>query len=367
MEYSDDVHEEFGNLWFSFRGSSRKDLKPWHWENCKIWFEKNSENTIRFTIKRTNNISLDENTKLRWDKRQKNTDSQVYSLHYVLHFELQNCFLPNTIHEEKIEQMYGDKKDCWVLNLDPQHKIWKWKDDRNEAKNIMTKILESIKLESTKIKDDSQYFSPVNVHKRHVKLNMSIQPVIYHPADELRVRQMRNFIREIHLAPSESDNKILVTIVYNNEQLRENAWLDCIYRVFRKLRYGRTFDVESFSIVLENGYPTKFDFPDIYSGCNKLEKDNIHCKKCGITIENYFSHDVSKPVIFINTSNHAMAGMDNNSGYWKIVYRLWDEKCPIYVGTNTRCEIEKYLSKHGIEPLFRECNDSKYFSCSERK
>lgn len=43
--------------------------------------------------------------------------------------------------------------------------------------------------------------------------------------------------------------------------------------------------------------------------------------------------------------------------------RLWDEQCPIYVGTNSRCEIERYVAKHGFEPLFLRCNDFKYLSC----
>ena len=374
MEYGDDLYEEFENMWFSYTGSSRKDLKPWHWKNCKISFEKNLDDTIRFMVKRTKNIFLDNNTKLRWDKKQRNTGSKLnkYTLHYFIHFDVKISLLPNVVHEEKIEeQLYGkkgngDKRDCWVLYLDPQHKIWLWKDVNNEAKNIITKILESIKLESVKIKDNSQHFSHVDAHKRQTKLDINIQPVIYHPARDLSGERVRNYIQEIHLAPSETDNKILVTIVYNDERLRENAWLDCIYRIFRKLRHGRTFDVESFSIVLEDGIPAKFDFPNIYSGINKLEKDSIHCNKCAVIIDHYFSNNGYRPVVFINTSNHAMAGMDNNCNKWKIEYRLWEEQCPIYLGTNSRCEIERYLSKYGIEPLFRKCEDSNYFSCDER-
>ena len=58
--------------------------------------------------------------------------------------------------------------------------------------------------------------------------------------------------------------------------------------------------------------------------------------------------------------------LDNNCNKWKIEYRLWDEQCPIYVGTNSRCEIEKYLSKYGIEPFFRRCIDSNFF-CNDSK
>ena len=378
LEYGDDLYEEFTNIWFSFTGSPRKDLKPWHWKNCKVSFEKNSSDTIRFMVKRTKNIFLEDNTKLRWDKRQSNTSSKLnkYTLHYVIHFDVKFSLLPNMVYDEKIEEQLhgkkgnGDKRDCWVLYLDPQHKIWLREDANNETKNIMTKILESIKLKSSEIKDSTQHFSPVEVDKRQIKLSGNIRPVIYHPARDLSGERVRNYIQEIHLAPSVNDNKVLVTIVYNDERLRENAWLDWTYRIFRKLRHGRTFDVESFSIVLEDGLPTKFDFPDIYSGDsedNQLEKDNIHCNKCTATIDHYFSNDRYRPVIFINTSNHAMAGIDNNINKWKIEYRLWEKQCPIYLGTNSRCEIEQYLSKYGIEPLFRKCKDSNYFFCDEKK
>lgn len=374
MEYGDNLYEEFSNLWFSYTGSSRKDLKPWHWNNCKISFDKNSDDTIRFMIKRTKNIFLDNNTKLRWDKKNRHQGSKLnkYTLHYLIHFDVKVSLLPNEVGEEIIEEQLfgkkgiGDKRDCWVLYLDGQHKIWLWKDVNNQAKNIMTKILDSIKLEAAKIKENRRHTSTVDTQKEQVKLISNILPVIYHPARDLSGEHVRNYIQEIHLAQSKDNNKLLVTIVYNDERLRENAWLDRIYRIFRKLRYGRTFDVESFSIVLEDGFPAKFDFPDIYSGDNKLEKDSVHCNKCATMIEHYFSNNRYEPVVFINTSNHAMAGIDNNSNKWKIEYRLWEEQCPVYMGTDTRCEIEKYLSKYGIEPLFRKCMDSNYFSCVER-
>lgn len=243
MEYGDDLNEEFSNIWFSFTGSSPKDLKPWHWKNCKISFEKHSDDTIRFMVKRIKNIFLDNNTKLRWDKKQHNASSKLnrYALHYVIHFDVKVSLLPNTIYEEKIEvQLHGkkgisEKKDSWVLYLDNHHKIWLWKDVNNQAKVNMTKILESIKLESIKSKHTSHPFPQDEIDKSQIKLDRNIQPVIYHPARDLRGERVRNYIQEIHLAPSLNDNKILTTIVYNDERLRENAWLDWIYRIFRKL------------------------------------------------------------------------------------------------------------------------------------
>lgn len=375
MEYGDDLREEFSNIWFSFTGSIRKDLKPWHWKNCRISFEKNSNDTIRFMVKRTKNIFLENNTKLRWDKKKSNTNPKLnrYNLHYVIHFDVKVSLLPNLVQDEIIEeQLYGkkaigEKRDCWVLNLGSQHKIWLWKDDNDKAKNIMTKILESIKLKSIEVRGSNQHFRAIGFEKKQITLSGSIQPVIYHPARDLRGERIRNYIQEIHLAPSVNNDKILVTIVYNDERLRENAWLDWTYRIFRKFRHGRTFDVESFSIVLEDGLPTKFDFADIYSKNDKLENDSTHYNKCAINIDHFFSNQRRRPIIFINTSNHAMAGIDANDNKWKIEYRIWEKECPIYFGANTRCEIEQYLSRYGIEPLFRKCRDSSYFSCNENK
>ena len=74
---------------------------------------------------------------------------------------------------------------------------------------------------------------------------------------------------------------------------------------------------------------------------------------------------ITRPIIFVNTSNHAMAEIDTNYPLWKVEYRLWEEECPVYFGTNTRCEVEKYISKHALGSLFQECNDLSFFSCYE--
>src|SRR5688500_6409515 len=127
---------------------------------------------------------------------------------------------------------------------------------------------------------NNQYISTSKVKLKDQDNKISdILPVIYHPTRDLSGK--KNYIQEIHLHKFTRENKIMITIVYNDEQLRENKLLDWVYRIFRKIRHGRTFDVESFNIILDqNEKPLQFDFPNIYNGYNnKLDKDNIHCNK----------------------------------------------------------------------------------------
>ena len=53
-------------------------------------------------------------------------------------------------------------------------------------------------------------------------------------------------------------------------------------------------------------------------------------------ISNYFADDFH-PVVFINTSNHAMAEKDNNDTLWKWEYRPFDEQG----SSSFRLEIKK--------------------------
>lgn len=359
MDYCDNLYEQFEVPCFSYLANN-KDTKRWQWNNCLLSFQKISNEKIRFLVRRKKLVSLSNNTKLRWDQKQKNPSSKwnKFLLHYIIHFDVNISDLPESIVEDKIpvqltEKEYGDFRDSWILYLDTNHRIWSWKNSQEDTRIAMMKILDSINRKRT-----NEYVQ-VNRPNANNSIDKNMLPVIYHPSRDLT--GTRNYIQEIHLNRSKPDNKIQVTIVYNDEQLRNNAIVDGIYRIVRKILHGRTFDVESFSISLdENGNASRYNFPDIYSGDNKLQQDNIHIDKHDLDIKYYFNNDISRPVLFINTSNHAMAEKDNNCDKWKIEYRLWEEQCPIYVGDNSRCEIEKYLSVHGLKCLFRKCSDSKY-------
>ncbi|AFU57726.1 hypothetical protein Ngar_c07840 [Candidatus Nitrososphaera gargensis Ga9.2] len=74
-----------------------------------------------------------------------------------------------------------------------------------------------------------------------------------------------------------------------------------------------------------------FVFEGIYSGNHNLEYDTTHLDKPPAPhreIEYYFA-DQYHPIVFINTSNHAMGPHDNNHDLWKWEYVSWIKEAPI--------------------------------------
>ena len=116
-----------------------------------------------------------------------------------------------------------------------------------------------------------------------------------------------------------------------------------IYRLFF---YGRIIDIESFRIYpnIDQSDKPYFTFTKIYSENFGIVEDNIHGDKEFTiperrSISTYFA-DEFHPVVFINTSNHAMAEKDNNGTLWKWEYRPFDDKSPVVFGTKSRKEID---------------------------
>ena len=62
----------------------------------------------------------------------------------------------------------------------------------------------------------------------------------------------------------------------------------------------------------------------------------------------YYFADRNHPIVFVNTSNHAMAEHDANNRIWKWEYIPWLLDAPIKLGTLTRKEIEENLRKRPI-------------------
>jgi hypothetical protein len=50
----------------------------------------------------------------------------------------------------------------------------------------------------------------------------------------------------------------------------------------------------------------------------------------------YYFNSRNYPIMFVNTSNHAVAEYDNNHQLWKWEYVPWLKKAPIIVGKMSR-------------------------------
>jgi len=124
-----------------------------------------------------------------------------------------------------------------------------------------------------------------------------------------------------------------------------------VYETYRRFRYGRVRDVESFKILIKkNVENNRFIFKNIYSDDHTLEDDNIHGDKENAPerIIKYYFINHNHPVVFINTSNHAMAEHDANHHLWKWEYIPWMEHASIKYGNLTRKEIDELF-----KPIFK--------------
>lgn len=240
--------------------------------------------------------------------------------------------------------------DRWLLRLG-DYEIWEWtKRDSNDIEStqvyrIYQSIIDLVDSVDTHLSEGS---SKTLFRSRVEKLDRVV-PVIYQPA----VDSLDNFLRDIHCSYiTDSDNgmaDIQVSLIFNNEQLRKFALADGLYRWWRKLWYGRTIDIETFTIhfVKDAQDSNYFVFQGIYSGEYDLQYDTIHLdneteenssprRKIGFYFNNHYH-----PMVFVNTSNHAMAGHDNNGRLWKWEYIPWVKGSPVKYGSNSRSELNR--------------------------
>ena len=199
-----------------------------------------------------------------------------------------------------------------------------WGDTEQETDELLDTINQKTnKNESTNI-----------IQADYLEEKDSIVPVIYQP----RVDTWENFLREVHVHKDLESNCYKITLAFQDEDLRKHRILNGLYRLIRLIKYKRTVDIETFSIKND-----KFYFKDIYSGESNLFEDTIHNEK-NIAVKYYFQNK-NHPVIFVNTSNHAIAPHDNNHDLWKFEYVPWSEKSPVKLGTSTRKEVENSFKR----------------------
>ena len=232
--------------------------------------------------------------------------------------------------------------DRWVFNLG-EAEVWEW---ARSGVDIRSSRLYALYQNIRKYLDDpAKQGSPTIFRVRADRIDEVI-PVIYQPS----VDSLDNFLREIHCFKNNSSElgsegvDIEVSLLFNNEQLRKFRFVDGFYRWLRKLIYGRMIDVETFVIhfVPDDSDRNYLVFQGIYSEHYNLEFDTIHGDKDPVKhgIDYYFM-DTYHPVVFVNTSNHAMAEHDNNQDLWKWEYVPWLPKAPVVLGTKSRRDIER--------------------------
>jgi hypothetical protein len=347
---SDENRETKSDIWFSHReniyNAEQKEtqkvfywtdqLQTWDWDNCTVsWLlrDRNTSITIMRVVIRSLKSVFSEYRK------------KEVKIRYMLGFDVEGSKIQPPKEEEykepsdnKPPKRYGQDRIRWVIKFDNDYSIWQWKE---EGKTIeSSKVYEIYKgitksLDEPIIPDAKDIFNVVAYDDN--KIGKKIVPVIYQAA----IDSWKNFVREVHCHELDNGQKIQVSILFNNEELREHKIANRLYEWFRIWFYGRKIDVETFFIVLKdyNNDPELFDFPFIYSAENSIEQDSIHVDRYGITIRYYFGN-LRHPIIFINTSNHAMSEHDTNHRLWKWEYIAWQKDGPIEFGERSREEID---------------------------
>ncbi|MFL6524163.1 MAG: hypothetical protein ACJ71B_11890, partial [Nitrososphaera sp.] len=308
----------------------------WDWDNCTVSWQpkdRNSTNTtIRVVIRSLRTVFS--------DYRKKNV-----KLRYMRGFDIDGSTIQRPREEKHREptsnkpKTYGEERIRWAFSLDSNHTIWQWKEEDSAIEasklfEIYSGILKSI--EESINPDANEIFNVVAYDDNEI--GKAIVPVIYQPA----IDSWKNFIREIHCHAQDHGRKIEVSLLFNNEELRKHKIANRIYEWFRSWFYGRLIDVETFHILLNdssNNAAERLDFEKIYSGENGIQQDSIHLDKRGINVKYYFGN-FRHPIIFINTSNHAMAEHDANHELWKWEYVAWQEDGAVEFHRKSRKKID---------------------------
>ena len=234
-----------------------------------------------------------------------------------------------------------------VFQLDDKYWVWNWhdgKDDIEKSEIYRIYQLVSSQIESSKPFTRGLFSIDMENEIEEAKTEKSpIIPIIYQPAMD----SLKNYVREVHCALIKP-NIIEVSIIFNNEQLRKFKIANNLYEKFRLLRYGRTFDIETFRICnddinLKDTDKNYFIFENIYSDKYGIEYDTIHHdpKVAPHREIKYMSKNFLNPIVFINTSNHAMSASDNNHDLWKWEYIPFTKDSPLKFGTKPRSEIDR--------------------------
>src|SRR5215213_1856083 len=352
---SDQNRETKSDIWFSHReniydaelkGTQKvfywtDQLQTWDWDNCTVsWLIRDSNTSsriIRVVIRSLKSVFSEYRKK-------------EVKIRYMLGFDVEGSKRQPPKEEEYKEPLdnkppkrYSQDRIRWVIKFDNDYSIWQWKEEgktieSSKVYEIYKGITKSLD-ESIITPNDKDIFNVVAYDDN--KIGKKIVPVIYQAA----IDSWKNFVREVHCHALDNGQKIQVSILFNNEELREHKIANRLYEWFRIWFYGRKIDVETFYIVLEdNNTPKLFDFKNIYSGENSIEQDSIHLDKHNVDVKYYFGN-LRHPIIFINTSNHAMAEHDTNHELWKWEYIPWQKDGGVEFHNKSREKIDESFKK----------------------
>lgn len=131
-------------------------------------------------------------------------------------------------------------------------------------------------------------------------------------------------------------SELQISLVFRDE-IHPNSWKDFFYRIYRRLRYGRTYDIESFRLKLDpNGKPVSLELANVYSGDQIFLQDPVeHFDKT--LSSSQMKEKNSIPILYSNTWNHMFGEKDNNPDLPK-------QELPI-AGTRfgTRSQLDDYF------------------------
>ncbi len=318
----------------SFRWTNKTQM--WDWDNCRVTWVRRSEKEVRVVIRSSKKVNSEFRKKevkvkymLGFDA---NTDDIEYPKLEQYREPLQN------IDEKK----YGQLRQRLVIKISKNYYIWQWIADEKSQTLENSKIFRIYKDIIKSLKEPVASTNKKIFKVEDTPTDGRIIPVIYQAA----IDSWKNFVREVHCHKIDED-ELEVTILFENEQLRKHSKFDLFYRIFRRLRYGRVTDIESFRIILDKGEPVRLQFKGIFSGKHSIDDDNIHEDnpvngKVRMHDIKYYFNDEKHPIIFINTSNHAMSFHDTNHKIWKWEYIPWEQDGAVVYGQKSRNYIDRF-------------------------
>ena len=355
-------------LWFSkLERNFSSEYGQFHWtEEQRIWdwdklttveLVKAKDGTRKLILRRKGDIHTRYG---RPDNPKK--DGPNASLRYMLGIDIDEKGPEGIECDYYTAKVYDHYKNRWNL-IGPKKRLsfqigdnawlWQWADDEVESSRGTeeTTIGKVHKYITNNLEAKNIVYT--NIFNLDVDANHKLMPVVYQPA----VDAMKNFVREInYVAKLAADGRkeVEITLVFNNEELRKHKILNRIYEIVRQAKYGRFNDIESFVITgqSDDDRANGFSFKGIYSGNNDLEEDTIH----GDREENlpphrvrYYANNYNHPIIFVNTSNHALAEHDTNPDIWKWEYVPWVNDKPFISEEISREMVdERYKSLPGL-------------------